>query len=347
MRQPKKALALAMLLPLLMLARAGVPAAAAAESGPPSSEVGFYVRPVLPHNQRQGGHGYFDLRVRPGQTQALTIEVHNQTGREMTVEVNAITASSGRHGVIDYTTPGVRDESLSHVFSDITQLERDTLTIPARGSTKAVVRVTMPKQTFDGVVLGGLVFTRALPNAAESDSSADVLGARVLNRYSYVVGVVLNETDTPVEPEFEVIAVQPELVNHAASAVHYIRNRNAAIVKGMSLSIQLLRGGEPFMQVERDSLDMAPCSVLPLAPAVPQNRLPEGDYVSKTELRLNGRVWRFENSFTITGEQARQLNGALAQQDAGLPAWVVWLIAGLGLAVLALVLALLYQRRRR
>lgn len=346
MKRQKRALAFAVLLPMLMLLHAGVPAAAA-QSEQTSGEVGFYVRPVLPQNQRDGGHGYFDLRVRPGQAQALTVEVYNQTGREITVEVGAITASSGRHGVIDYTTPNVRDESLVHAFCDIAQVEKDTLTIPAHGSANAVVRVTMPRQVFDGVVLGGLVFTKALPQAGEGDSSAAVLGASVQNRYSYVVGVVLNETDTLVEPEFEVYAVRPEVVNHAAAAVHYIRNRNAAIVKNLSLSIRLLREGELFMEVEREGMDMAPCSVLPFAPDVPKGHLPAGSYVSETELRLNGRVWRFENSFTITGDEAQQLNGELAQSAAGLPAWVVWLIAGLGLAVLGLVLAVLYQRGRR
>ena len=98
-----------------------------AQSGPSSStpddavreDVGFYVRAQIPENQIDKRLSYFDLRMAPEQRQSLFVEVVNTSGCDIQVCVEANTARTSRHGIIEYTNSTAYDETLRVPFSDI------------------------------------------------------------------------------------------------------------------------------------------------------------------------------------------------------------------------------------
>lgn len=229
------------------------------------SDIGFFVQAVIPENQLDASLTYFDLKMEPGKKQTLEIEVVNESAEDMDVSLEAISASTNPYGVIDYKTPGVRDTSLKTPFSDIATLNSEKVHVPAGGTALAGFTVDMPKESYDGVILGGIVLTKdgAEPSAEETG----VGGTLIHNKYSYVIGVKLTETDTKVAPDFELFDVKADAVNYEAAVVHYIRNKEAAVVKGMQLDTKIYLDGqkEPVAHVEKKDVDMAPNSVMELA----------------------------------------------------------------------------------
>lgn len=314
---------------------------------------GFYVRAVLPENQLDKGITYFDLGMSPGRTQTLEVEVVNETDAEIAIDVKAVSASTNRGGVIDYQTPGIRDKTLEHPFSGLAKPESDRLSIPANSTATAFVAVTMPEAEYDGVVLGSLVFTRQ-PQAAGENSE----GVTLQNAFSYVIGVKLSENDNQVLPDFELDSVAAETVNYQPAMVHHIRNKNAAIAKGISLHA-VIRGadGRPVAEAEQKNVDMAPNSVMPwaLTPGAgvednpPSTALQPGAYSTLVTLEYGGKTWTFEQTFTATKEEADTVNSqSIGSESPEGPntVIVVLLIAAFIIIVLLGIIILLILRRR-
>ncbi|MDL2214335.1 DUF916 and DUF3324 domain-containing protein [Clostridia bacterium OttesenSCG-928-O13] len=322
--------------------------------------IGFYVRAVLPENQLDDTLTYFDLRMQPGQTQMLEVEVVNEGNEAITVDVAAISASTNRNGIIDYKTPNVRDETLKHPFSDMATLENASLSIPSQGTAMARVVINMPAEKYDGTVLGGLVFTRRPEGAAPGQ------GMTLQNVYSYVLGVKLSETDAAVLPEFELVSIQAETVNYQPAMVHSIRNRAAAIAKGIGLHI-LVRdeNGKVAGEFTRSGIDMAPNSVMPLgvmplsdgeaqngepANGGDSGELATGNYESEITLTYEGQTHTFSQKFTVGSVEAEAANTALDKVSTSAPSpsrFLIVLLVIAGIIILALFIIIMRMLRRR
>lgn len=312
------------------------------------SDVGFYVRAVIPENQIDTRLTYFDLRMEPLQKQTLQVEVVNEQTEEIKVSAKAISASTNVNGVIDYQTPDIRDETLRIPFSQIATVQENTVTIPAGGSRIVHVSVEMPSEVYDGVILGGLVFQK-IPQSAVSAPQSVTQGPMIQNVYSYVVGVKLTETNSQVLPDFELFAIEAAAVDYVAAAVHYIRNKEAAIVKDMDLRVDIYKdgGAEPIAHIDRTNIDMAPNSVMELAVTMPGSTISPGEYRSVIRLSLEDKTWEFEDTFIVGAPQARDINDEVLQPRSGLPLWAVLLIVLLAVLVLVLIFLLLCRRRKK
>lgn len=319
----------------------GRPAGAAQQDD--SGTIGYFVRALLPENQIDPTVTYFDLRMKPRETQEIIVEIVNETQEELSVHVEAISASTSRNGVIDYKTPDVRDKTLKVGFTDIASLEKNQVNIPAQSTLPVPVLLTMPEESYDGVVLGGLVFTK------ETEQTGDAEGMVLNNIYSYVIGVKLSETDVDVQPEFELESVQANTVNYMPTMVHNIRNKNAAIAKNIMIDIKIYDQKNQLVSAfQREGMDMAPCSVMPLAvtpsntpEAESQGRLVPGEYTSMTTLIQNEKTWNFEQKFVIENEEAQKINAAAIDEAPAEADNTLLIIAAAVILVLLLLLVFL------
>lgn len=321
-----------------------------------SGNVGFAVRASIPENQRDPMQTYFDLRMQPGQQQDLEVEVINSGSQEIEVQVSAISASTASNGLIDYRTPNRHDTSLKVPFSSISTVQQPVMRIPAGETHKAIISVSMPAEPYDGIILGGLLFTKTpeseMTNADGESLGEDQAGTMITNVYSYVLGVVLNETDVEVLPDFELVAVAAELVNYSASAVHYVRNKEAAIAKDISISLEVTKkgGSEVIHKYNRDDLEMAPNSLMELNTGWDPGAFEAGDYVSRMHLEQGGRSWDFEQEFSIAADQAAKINEENLDKpvEANTTNWILILvIVVVLLLLLILILWLIFGRKKK
>jgi len=315
--------------------------------------VGFYVRADIPENQIDTDMTYFDLRVSPGMKQTLNIEVFNTTNAPMEALVEAISASTNRNGIIDYRTPGIHDETLFAPFSELAVVRTPHVTVEANASVIVLIDVTMPDAPYEGVLLGGITITKR----QGSDQAIDE-DAAVENVYSYVVGVKLTESDTAVAPAFEVLGAEVSIVNHQPAIRYGVRNRAPLIIKNLAVQLDIYdkNGETPILRLEKQGVDMAPNSVMPLAAIMGEKPLPAGQYRTQMILTHAGEVWSFEVPLSISEEEVATLeentvvsNGAAspAQRDESLSLAFAVIIAVLLLIIQALIFLLVHSRKNQ
>lgn len=319
--------------------------------GEDSGSVEFSVKAVLPDNQADSGATYFDLRMSPGQKQDVSVRVTNDADYPLEIEVSAISASTNGNGIIDYQTPNVRDETLQIPFSDIaTVRDQGVITVPPLSSVDSVISIAMPDQEYDGVLLGGLVFAKKddAPTGS-SAQKAEGSSVEITNRYNYVIGVKLEETDAVVSPDFTPVAATPELTNYRVGVTHYLRNREAAIAKDVQVDIAVYKQGqnEPVKTAHAEGLNVAPNSVLPF-PVAWDGLLDPGSYVSRVSVQASGQHWSFDMPFEVDSGAAAAVNAASVDTPPPMPWWAFALMALLAaLVILSVVLLIVLVRKRR
>ena len=305
---------------------------------------GFSVRALLPDNQLNERLSYFDLRMKPEQVQQLEVEITNESDKPILVSVHAVSASTNRNGIIDYKTPGIRDTTLEYPFSDIALVDTPSVLVEAKSSSIAAITLHMPEESYDGIVLGGLVFT------GEQEEKEQQQSVAVNNVFSYVIGAKLSVTDTEVHPNFEIVEATPQVVNYQPMFVHAIRNTEAALAKNIDISVSVENSkGEVKAQITRESVDMAPNSVMPLGLSPDDGKFVPGDYVSNIEVGFDGKTYHYLTEFTVNEAKANEVNSLSidAQEPSGngIDMILIGIIAAL-LAIIVILLLVLFKKRK-
>lgn len=312
-----------------------------------STAGGFSVSPILPENQVQGTRGFFDLLVSPGQQQEVEITINNSNKEEIAVLVEAITATTNRNGIINYTTPALSDESLRYPFSELAAVSEELITIPANSSKVVPVLVTVPDEQFDGIILGSI---RVLKDLTEEEKAA---GGTIVNRYSYVVAVRLQQNNNEIAAEFLLGDVEATLVNHRASVEANVRNPQPKLVKGVKAAAQIYAKGddEAIFESFKEEVDFAPNSIFQFSLVDEAGYgLRPGKYRANIQLAYEGKIWEFEQDFEITEAQAAMINrDSVNQRQAsaeGLP-FPIWVIGAVISPVLLLAAIVMRNKIKR
>lgn len=310
-----------------------------------TNEVNFSVKAIIPENQIEKRQTYFDLRMQPGDTQDLQIQIFNNGDKPLHVRVAANSASTNPGGLIDYIRPDIRDESMKVAFSEIATVREKTITVPPASSSFATVFLAMPNESFDGIVLGGIVVTKI---EDQSDTRAQQGALGVVNEFSYVVAAKLSMTDTPVEPEFHLKNVEPRLVNYKTAVVAVLRNSQPVLVKNMTISAQVFQGDAttPLHELSKSDIDVAPNSSFEFTMDWANSRLIPGDYRLLMSATYEDKEWNWEESFNISSETSETINDeavALASNPTSISIyWVIGLCA-----VIVLLLVIIFTRSRK
>lgn len=294
----------------------------------------FYVQAIIPENQLDRTKSYFELKMLPEAEQELQVKLVNPEATPITISINAINATTTEEGMIDYTLKGIKDKSLSYPFESLVDVIETTISLQPYETKIARFHVNMPKEKYDGVVVGGLRFTKNLP-----DNALNSKEVTVQQRFHYVIGVVLNETDEAILPDYEMdsVNVAKSKQSNKMAVIHSIRNKHSAISKKMDVKMSIQKKGEksPVIKFEKESLEMAPNSMMDFSVPI-KRQLQPGRYSSITQIEQEDKKWEFTNEFEITREQSKLIN----EENKGdkvastIPLWLILILILLILLVL-------------
>lgn len=301
--------------------------------------VDYSVQAHLPDNQLDTKQTYFDLRVKPKQSQQLEVEIFNNEQEAITVHTDIYNASTNRNGLIVYEEQEEISDSLDVPLSDILTLEDEEVEVPAGESRKVSAELEMPEESFDGIILGGFYFEKDTEEEAENE------GVNIDNKYSYVIGVQLSQNDDDVEPELSLESVTPELTDYRTSVVATIQNKQPVIMEDLTIEAKVYEENEekPIQEVKDNNFKMAPNSDLSYTIDWEDRSLEAGDYILHLTAEDKNDQWEWEEPFTIEKEEADEINKEAANVDKG--NYTLWFI--LGIVVLFAIIAglLLYIRK--
>lgn len=307
------------------------------------------MRAILPENQ-QSQATYFDLKMSPNQVQTIEIELSNNSEEDVPVHVTVNPGQTNDNGVIIYSESD-RDnrlESRKVSLSDITQLD-ETVTIPARGTSRVPIELTMPSTPFEGMVIGGVYVTLANQEEVIPSEQADNPMA-VINKFEYNLGIKLTETDDDVTPDMILKGIKPSQVLSRNTLKVHLENPTPTVIDEIKYEATVYKKNQTEAEKTTVKTDyrLAPTSDFNLGISWGDQPFEAGSYrlVLTANSQKTQQGWEWEEDFEITREEADKLN----KQAIGLeekPFNWMWIIVGVFAAIVLVLLILLSRSKHK
>lgn len=314
-----------------VLANTSVPSVSA-------SELSYSVETVLPDNQIDKKHSYFDLKMTPNQKQELHIHMRNDTAKTVKITPTLSPATTNSNGVVEYgPAQTTLNDTAPYNIKDLVKSSTKEITIPAHSSTDYSLNVTMPEKAYDGVVAGGIYFEEKDQKSGESQQKT---GLALENRFSYVVALLLKETDTPVTPELTLDQVEPGQINARNVINAGLKNTQATYINQLKVDtdVKAKNGKDILYKSSKSAMQVAPNTTLTYPTALNGEALKPGVYTMHVVATSGKHRWEFTKDFTISGAKAKELNN----KDVSIKHDSSWLYILLGILLFVLALILLF-----
>ncbi|MFD2306935.1 DUF916 and DUF3324 domain-containing protein [Enterococcus termitis] len=312
-----------------------------------AENMSFAVTPEIPQNQKDRSKTYFDLEMKADQSQTIDVTLKNNTDKELTVEVNANTAFTNDNGVADYSQSDRTDfdSTLKTPFSTIVKPQEDEIKLPANGQAVAKIDIKMPKEEYDGLILGGLHFSEKQEETEDTSEG----GVQIKNKFAYVVGVSLRETTNEVKTHLELNDVVPTQVNYRNFVQANLQNTEAEIVKDLSVDARVYteKGTEVLHETKKEDMRMVPNSNFNFPISWDNKEFKAGTYRLEMDAVGDGEDYHWTKYFTISNKEAKKLNDAAVELDKDSKLWLYILIAAVCIIILLLILIIFVLRKKK
>lgn len=283
-----------------------------------------------------------------GQEQELEVIVYNSSNEDITVDVSNNPALTNSNGLIVYEGLDENEalhESMTYPFSEISTIEKASVDVSAGDQETVTVNVKAPEEAFDGIILGGLYFS------LEPEEAEDSEGVMIKNRYSYALAVQIQEADNEntVEPNIEMLGVDPGVINHRTGLQTEFVNTSPMII-GLEIEGSVYEEGaeEPLYARTEGNFTIAPNTKFKFPVMYENQRLEPGNYVFRANASNGDESWEFEEEFEVTEEIADEANEEaveLAEEEDN--TLLMYLVMGLCVLVAILLIVVIYLLRKR
>jgi len=309
-----------------------------------ASEFNFGVQTVIPDNQIDKQKSYFNLKMEPNQKQTLTIQLRNDTENDVVIEPKIHSATTNLNGVVEYgPTKAERDPSLLYELGDLIQTE-DEITVPAKGSKDLQLHVTMPEEEFQGILAGGITLEEKEASSSKDEDTTQ--GLSIENKYAYVVGITLQETDEKVKQDLKLHEVEAGQVNARNVINATLQNPTPTYLNRFEVDAVVTKKGkeEELYTSQKQDMQVAPNSNFEYPISLEGEKFESGTYTLHLKAKSSQESWEFTKDFTIENKDAKQFNA----QDVTIegPNYV-WYIVGLLIVLLVGLLAFLFWKRKK
>lgn len=304
------------------------------------------VKPVS--NQIDKQSTYYDLLVEPSQKETLTVIVSNTGKEEKTLRVTPTNAITNQNGVIDYSRQDKDykyDSNLKIPFTSLVEKEKQ-VTVPAGKSEEVRFELTVPKEPFKGMILGGFLVD-VVESEQGTDNSASG-GVKIVNKFQLVKAVMLRESEEMVKPEVVLNEVKPDLVSYRTAVTANLQNTEPTMFGDMTVEAKVTEKGkkEVLKSDTKKGLEMAPNSNFDYPIMWNNERLDPGEYTLSLLATSGTKKWQFTKDFMITKDESNKLNKeAVELEEPEKPYWLYILIIAIFI-LLSLILLVLVLRHR-
>lgn len=305
-----------------------------------ASPTGFTYKVIQPENQQNKQIGYFDLRMQPSQEQMVEIQLTNDESNDIEIDVSLNSAKTNGNGVIEYGPSALEeDASLKYSFTDLVK-GPEKVTIPSKTTVPLQLTIKMPEVSYDGVVAGGIQLKRAVDKKEREKQSG------VINEYAFLVGMLLTETDTVVQPELKLNKVYGGLNNYRNSVFVNFSNVEAAYLEDLTVDVQIMeeKADKVLYDTKKANMRVAPNSNVDFPVSMNGEKMVPGKYRAKIVATAGDRKWEWLETFTITDEEADKYNKQDVNlvQERGIDWKLIAMIAG-GVFVIILIVFLIVR----
>lgn len=250
---------------------------------------------------------YYDLKLGASESENLIVTVKNNSDKKIIVDVEIDKATTNSNGVVEYKNSSKHESvDLKHSLNDLVKLDTSQVILDPKQSKNIVLKVTNPKENFNGIIAGGINFTQQLENTKSNDSMA------IRNQYSYSIALVLHG-----EKEFNKHNLKPGNIkvkqSNGRNNIYFpIENHTAAFLNKVNIQSEVYKKNvkTPVYSEKKLNAQVAPNSIYEYL--INTNKMPlhSGKYTAKLSIESKGEKWSFTKDFEISKNKAKVLNSS-------------------------------------
>lgn len=300
------------------------------------------VTPLPAKSQKGDFKGYFNLSVTAKQTEDLSFQISNASNEDKTVDVVVQNATTNTQMQVEY---GNRDlKNTSNLPLDLTQAISGPRTVKLAPHSDQVVtyQVRTPHKVFPGLVSGGFTFTERVDEHAEKQ----VNQTGVMNRYSYVVGLVMTMDDKQIAPKLDMKQVALAQWNDRNALGLTFDAAAGTFIKDLKTEVQVtnVETKQTVKNVKEEQHNIAPYSdfkwIIPLGD---HKKWTAGEYLVDVNMHNNQDSWHFKKTLVVSAEDAKEFN----DRDASLQtSWPLYL-GLIGILLILVITGYLMLKKKR
>ncbi|MCI1902079.1 MAG: DUF916 and DUF3324 domain-containing protein [Bifidobacteriaceae bacterium] len=328
---------------------------------------GLSVNPVLPQEQRSTTTSYFDVAAAPGRVSTLKVDLVNKTSKAMKVSAAVVPASTSDSGSVAYDATSAATTSVAstaHKLPDLVSVKNQTLQIPANSTRIFTTKLTMPAQSFEGVVAGGIVVEQLGQNAEKTSHNGGV-GIGISSKYRYVIAVLARNSEKTVTSDLSFGKASARQVSKKNQIALKLENARPTFLNQLEVSATATLASDSSKSYKQSAsgMQMAPNSSFSYAISLPDDVSPgtydvsaaayyvqdsKGPYTGADAQKYKYRK-TFKGKVTVSAATAKKFSDSISSvRDApGIAWWVYVIVIVVLLLLILLVLAYVVYRRKQ
>lgn len=304
-------------------------------------DIGFRVQAMPPANQTNQTAPWFEVNLKSGEKQKLTMQVTNTTDKDITVYCTPTVAQTNPSGQIQYDVlTDKRDSTLKIDFSKIGP-QKVKFMVPANKTVAIDQNLQVPDTKLEGVLYGAFTFVSPDINKREQESTKGEVSLQ--NQFHLAIPAVININDYHhASPDLRLDRVTPVSFEAQPAVRARIHNIAPQVIAGRQMVCDArvyFRGSKKVLfRNKTTQMNFAPNSVIDYPISWGDSRMQPGEYTLRAKVTTGGGAgpsWNLVRNFTISGDQARKLNGQLTSRPD-----YSWLIIFLVLAAVLLIITI-------
>lgn len=254
--------------------------------------------------------GFFDIDFKPGEDVVLGVKIQNIVNEKIEIKITPGTVISNQgHIVYGDQSEEMVDSSNQHPFAKM--VKSQTVTVEPKGTFTVRIPVKVPKEQFNGTILGNLAFTVLGQEEKTKKDNKDGV-ATITNVVRQALIVRLQQGEQP-DPDFQI--GNPATGGSLKGPTFTIPIRNVAATyfsdkDGTSVKYTVTKKDDPkikFTNSEKN-ISMAPNSFFEGTVSTKGKAIDPGKYSFQVEIRHKGKLTKLTKDFMVTKAQTKNLN---------------------------------------
>lgn len=308
------------------------------------SGIGFSIEPVYSSNQIDTKKDFYYLLTKPDIEQMIEVDVISSQKEPIDVAVSIQNGISQTNGQMGYTEDLKQiDKSLKNPFSSLFTKDsiNKVVTVENFEKKRITLKFLPPKESFNGVKLGALVFSEAKKDGKEKG---------VGNQYAVRIGVLLSESgDTYNDSKaLKLNQVKTTVKNSRKLVIGQLQNPEPKLLDRLNYQgeIRNKKNGEIVKKIKANDYTMAPNSYMNVEFDWGVDDIKSGSYEMIIKADTPNEKWELKKDFVITSEEANQVN-----EESGIqiitPQWVKVMTVILGISTLLVICGIIIRMNKR
>ncbi|MBO0439138.1 DUF916 and DUF3324 domain-containing protein [Candidatus Enterococcus ikei] len=303
--------------------------------------LGYTVSIVQPKTQIDPEKSYFYVKTTPGEAQTLEVRVRSTKKEPVHLNIYGSNAITGDGGTIEYAKDVSKiDKTLKEPLTSLITVETPEITVENFEEKIIHVKLTPPKESYQGVKMGALIFS--LDKGSEKKSG-------VTTEFSYRIGVIASSSGDEFNnaQTLKLISTKAAMKRGKKMVIANLQNPEPRILENLTIEATMVEKGseKKIKKITVQNYKLAPNSNFDFELDWGIAQLPSGDYTLKLTASNDLQEWNLSKDFTISNQQAKQINEASVFKIIT-PTWIK-IIAAIFIGYFIAITSIMIFRRMR